>query len=251
MFFQNLAPLEQFWARLDSFLYCPLTNSVSSLSIIVILFFFITQFFVSQIVSFGLRDYNIANYIFDSIYDLIKNILKSTTSLKRNEHFAILFYLFIFLLFSNLIGLLPYSFTLTSTFSFTLILAFGYFMGINLMGIWKRKWELASIFFADGVPVLISPLLVPIEIISYFARIFSLSIRLFANMMSGHALLKILIGFSWTLLISFQPLFMIIAVLPWIIVTLILLLEFLIAFLQSYVFVTLLSIYINDVTTSH
>jgi F-type H+-transporting ATPase subunit a len=70
-------------------------------------------------------------------------------------------------------------------------------------------------------------------------------------MMSGHALLKILIGFSWTLLISFQPLFMLISFLPWIIVTLILLLEFLIAFLQSYVFVTLLSIYINDVTSSH
>jgi F-type H+-transporting ATPase subunit a len=70
----------------------------------------------------------------DAIYDLIKSILKSTTSLKRNEHFAVLFYLFIFLLYSNLIGLVPFSFTFTSTFSFTLILAFGYFIGINLIG---------------------------------------------------------------------------------------------------------------------
>ena len=245
MFQQNLAPLEQFWSRIDSFLYCHPTNSFSSISIIAFFLFILIHILKFQILNFGLRDYNYINFILDSVYDLIKSILKSTTSLKRNEHFSILFYLFFFLLFSNLIGLVPYS------FSFTLILAFGYFMGINLIGFWKRKWELASIFFADGVPILISPLLVPIEVISYFARIFSLSIRLFANMMSGHALLKILIGFSWTLLISFQPLFMVIAFLPWIIVTLILLLEFLIAFLQSYVFVTLLSIYINDVTSSH
>ena len=221
-------------------------NIFSSLFVIFFFFNFISYF---KILNFGLVEYNYINFVMDAIYDLIKSILKSTTSLKRNEHFAVLFYLFIFLLYSNLIGLVPFSFTFTSTFSFTLILAFGYFIGINLIGFWKRNWELASIFFADGVPILISPLLVPIEVISYFARIFSLSIRLFANMMSGHALLKILIGFSWTLLISFQPLFMLISFLPWIIVTLILLLEFLIAFLQSYVFVTLLSIYINDVTS--
>ncbi len=257
MFLKNLtvfiiqAPLDQFWGRVDTILFCSSTNSVGNVIIIISFFFFFLSFIGHQIINWGLHFYSVTNFIFDSLYDLVKSILKSTTSLKRNEHFSILFYLFIFLLFSNLIGLLPYSFTLTSMFSFTLLIAFGYFMGINLMGIWKRKWELASIFFADGVPVLISPLLVPIEVISYFARIFSLSIRLFANMMSGHALLKILIGFCWTLLISFQPLFMLIAILPWLIVTLILLLEFLIAFLQSYVFVTLLSIYINDVTTSH
>jgi ATP synthase subunit 6 len=102
----------------------------------------------------------------------------------------------------------------------------------------------------SGVPLGIAPFLIIIEIVSYFAKVFSLSIRLFANMMSGHALLKILIGFSWTLLgtISYYT---IIALFPWILVTVIMFLEALIAFLQAYVFTILVTIYINDVLTDH
>jgi ATP synthase subunit 6 len=105
-------------------------------------------------------------------------------------------------------------------------------------------------FLPSGVPLAISPILVPIENVSYIARVFSLSIRLFANMMSGHALLKILIGFSWTLLGS-GIIGWTIALLPWLIVLAIIFLELLIAFLQSYVFVILIAIYINDVVSDH
>ena len=119
---------------MDSFLYCHPTNSVSSFFIISFFFLILFHILKFKILNFGLIEYNYINFVMDAIYDLIKSILKSTTSLKRNEHFAVLFYLFIFLLYSNLIGLVPFSFTFTSTFSFTLILAFGYFVGINLIG---------------------------------------------------------------------------------------------------------------------
>jgi F0F1-type ATP synthase membrane subunit a len=92
--------------------------------------------------------------------------------------------------------------------------------------------------------------LIFIEAVSYIARVFSLSIRLFANMMSGHALLKILIGFSWTLLTSGSAMILL-AAFPWVIVTAIMFLELLIAFLQAYVFTILITLYINDVLNMH
>jgi len=114
----------------------------------------------------------------------------------------------------------------------------------------EQKWEIQNLFLPSGVPIFIAPFLVIIEFISYIAKVFSLSIRLFANMMSGHALLKILIGFSWALLSSGSALILL-SIFPWIIVTAIMFLEMLIAFLQAYVFIILLSIYINDVLSSH
>jgi ATP synthase subunit 6 len=155
-----------------------------------------------------------------------------------------------FIFTSNLVGLIPYSFTITSSFIVTFFLALSHFIGINIIGIVERRWEFASLFLPSGVPSEISFLLVPIEFVSYIARVFSLSIRLFANMMSGHALLKILIGFSWMLLGS-GILYAGTALLPWAIVTVIMLLELLIAFLQAYVFVILIAIYVNDAITSH
>ena len=119
---------------MDSFLYCHPTNSFSSCFVISFFFLILFHILKFKFLNFGCIEYNYINFVMDAIYELIKSILKSTTSLKRNEHFAVLFYLFIFLLYSNLIGLVPFSFTFTSTFSFTLILAFGYFVGINLIG---------------------------------------------------------------------------------------------------------------------
>jgi len=132
----------------------------------------------------------------------------------------------------------------------TFFLALGHFIGINIIGIMEQKWEIQNLFLPSGVPIFIAPFLVIIEFISYIAKVFSLSIRLFANMMSGHALLKILIGFSWALLSSGSALILL-SIFPWIIVTAIMFLEMLIAFLQAYVFIILLSIYINDVLSSH
>ncbi len=123
-------------------------------------------------------------------------MMKSNTSLKRYQYFSVLFFLFLFIFISNIVGLIPYSFTITSSFIITFFLAAMHFIGINLIGIVEHRWEITNLFLPSGVPNAIAPILVPIEFVSYIARIFSLSIRLFANMMSGHALLKILIGFS-------------------------------------------------------
>jgi len=107
-----------------------------------------------------------------------------------------LFYLFITIFLSNLIGLIPYSFTPTSSFIMTFFLALGHFIGINFIAATQTRWETVNFFLPSGIPTVGAPFLVLIEFISYVARVFSLSTRLFANMMSGHALLKILASFS-------------------------------------------------------
>lgn len=193
---------------------------------------------------------SIYHNLINVIYVLTKSIMKSNTSLQRSQYFSILLFLFLFLFISNIVGLIPYSFTITSSFIVAFFLALAHFSGINIIGIFQTKWRTWSILLPGGVPLLIVPFLTIIEIISYIAKVFSLSIRLFANMMAGHALLKILIGFSWILLCK-SYYYAFISLLPWTIVTVIFFLETLIAFLQAYVFTILVTIYINDVLNGH
>lgn len=193
---------------------------------------------------------NIITVIIKEIYSLVKNIIKSNTTLKRYEYFSTLFFLFIFIVLSNMLGLIPYTFTITSSFVITFFLALAHFVGINIIGVYKHKWKITNLFLPSGVPLMIATFLIGIELVSYIAKVFSLSIRLFANMMSGHALLKILIGFSWSL-ITLGSIYVLIGIFPWVIVTAIMFLEGLIAFLQAYVFTILVTIYINDVLIQH
>lgn len=190
-------------------------------------------------------------YLQNTLNIVISSVLKSNTSLVRNEYLSILYFLFLFIFTANIFGLMPYTFTLTSSFMVTFFLAATHFVGINIIGIYKQSWHFLNIFLPSGVPLFIAPFLVFIEFVSYFAKVLSLSIRLFANMMSGHALLKILIGFVWAMWSTHCKFLIVVSFLPWFIVTIILFLEALIAFLQAYVFVVLVSIYLNDVTVSH
>lgn len=198
-----------------------------------------------------MKKHNLLILINKCLYFIVKSIIKTNAAVARNEYFIVLCFLFFFILICNIFGLIPYTFTLTSSFIVTFFLAATHFIGINIIGFYKLKWNFFNLFLPSGVPLFIAPFLVMIELISYVAKVFSLSIRLFANMMSGHALLKILIGFSWTMLSVTGGVFYGIAIFPWLIVTLIMFLELLIAFLQAYVFVVLIAIYINDVTTHH
>jgi ATP synthase subunit 6 len=194
-------PLEQFAViSLDSIIR-NLPAFITNLNICFLLNLMIIHFlfFNSTQIKY-ISDLTVFDLIARNFYSIVKNIVKSNIISKRYQYFTILFYLFLFIFISNLVGLIPYSYTVTSSFIITFFLAATHFIGINLIAIVSKKWEFGSLFLPSGVPVLIAPLLVPIEFISYIARIFSLSIRLFANMMSGHALLKILIGFSWTML---------------------------------------------------
>lgn len=193
---------------------------------------------------------NVYTWSFRILYRMVRNIIKNNTSLKRYQYFSTLFFLFLFILIANLVGLIPYSFTITSSFIVTFFLALSHFIGINIIAIFENQWKSAKLFLPGGVPLMIVPFLVIIEVVSYIAKVFSLSIRLFANMMSGHALLKILIGFSWGLM-SAGSMYTFVALLPWIVVTVIIVLECVIAVLQAYVFTILITIYINDVLVQH
>jgi ATP synthase subunit 6 len=199
---------------------------------------------------FNRGNFNVWEFLLIEIYNLVKSIVRSNTSLKRNQYFSLFFFLFCYILIANTVGLIPYSFTATSSFVITFFLALSYFIGINIISIFKSTWTTPNLFLPSGVPLAIAPFLILIEIVSYFAKVFSLSIRLFANMMSGHALLKILIGFAWDLLLK-GTIFTLLSFLPWVLVTVIMFLEALIAFLQAYVFTVLVTIYVNDALAQH
>lgn len=158
--------------------------------------------------------------------------------------------LFLCLLVTNLVGIVPYAFTLTSQIMVTLAFSFTFFFGTNLRLLVDSTWKFFNLFLPSGAPLAISPFLVLVETISYFARVASLAIRLFANIMAGHSLLKILIGFAY-LLFSYSLLGGIIGWIPWFLVFLITFLETGVALIQAYVFTILSCVYIKDLYVSH
>lgn len=136
------------------------------------------------------------NYLLNTIFSFVFTLTKDSIFFKKFSLILLLFYMFLFLFISNLIGMVPYSITITSHLILTLYLSLAFFIGTNLIGLLHLKQNYFILFLPDGIPVPIIPALILIEYVSYFSKIFSLAIRLFANMMSGHILLKILIGFS-------------------------------------------------------
>lgn len=122
---------------------------------------------------------------------LVENVKKD-----GSQYFPVIFAVFLFLFSCNLIGMIPYSFTVTSHIVITLAFSMLTFVGINIIGFRTHGFHLFSLFLPSGAPLLLAPLLIPIELVSYSFRLISLALRLFANMMSGHCLLKILAGFA-------------------------------------------------------
>lgn len=160
------------------------------------------------------------------------------------------FFIFFYISISNLAGLIPYSITTTSFLVLTYFLSSSYFISVNIVGLRLHGSKFFSLFIPEGTPFHLIPFLIIIEFISYIARIASLSIRLFANMMAGHTLLKILSGFLWDSIISLLP-WSGYAVILFLIILVVSILELLIAFLQSAVYLILVSIYLNDVVKLH
>jgi ATP synthase subunit 6 len=169
---------------------------------------------------------------------------------RAQQFFPLIFTLFTFLLFANMLGMIPYSFTVTSHLVVTFGLAFGLFFGLNFIGIVHHGFHFLSLFLPPGAPLFMAPFLVLIEFISYAFRVVSLSVRLFANMMAGHALLKILAGFIFAMF-SAGGIMYILHLAPLAIVFCIMGLELGIACLQAYVFTALTCIYINDALNLH
>ena len=176
-------------------------------------------------------------------YDFIAGLLRDTVGAEGRKYFPIIFTLFIFVLLGNLLGMVPYSFTFTSHIVVTFTMAIMIFIGVTILGFVRHGMHFFSFFAPPGTPVFMLPLLVPIEIISYLSRPISLSVRLFANMLAGHTLIKVIAGFIALLGVA--------GVLPFALVVALTGLEILIAFLQAYVFAILTCLYINDAIHLH
>ena len=176
-------------------------------------------------------------------YEFIAGLIRDTIGTEGRKYFPFIFSVFMFVLVGNLLGMTPYSFTFTSHIIVTFALAFAIFAGVTILGFCKHGMHFFSFFLPPGTPWMMAPLLVPIEVISYLSRPISLSVRLFANMLAGHTLLKVIA--------SFIGLLGIYGVLPLALVTALTGLEILIAFLQAYVFAILTCLYINDALKLH
>ena len=159
--------------------------------------------------------------------------------------FPLVFSLFMFVLFANLFGMFPYFFTVTSHIVVTFALAMLVIGTVIVYGFWKHGLKFLGLFVPEGVPGYLVPLVVAIEVISFLSRPISLSVRLFANMLAGHITLKVFAGFVVSLS-AFGAVGVLGAVLPMIMVVAITALEFLVSFLQAYVFAILTCIYLND-----
>ena len=181
-------------------------------------------------------------------YEFIAGLLSDTVGAEGKRYFPFVFTLFMFILIGNLLGLLPYSFTFTSHIIVTFAMAITVFIGVTILGLVKHKMHFFSFFVPPGVPLAMWPLLIPIEIISYLSRPISLSVRLFANMLAGHTLLKVIGGFVFGLgAITFG----VGGLLPLALISVLTGLEVVIAFLQAYVFAILTCLYINDALHLH
>ena len=212
------------------------------------LFMILSALAISIFLFFGTKEKKIIpskiQLISEMLYGFIAKMISDTAGSKAKPYFPFIFSLFVFVLICNMIGMLPYSFTVTSHIIVTLIMALFIFIAVTIIGFAKHGFKYLSIFVPKGVPVVLLPLITIIEIISYLSRPVSLSVRLFANMMAGHTMLKVFGGFvvSLGILGGWLPLSFSVALTG---------LEILVAFLQAYVFAILTCIYLNDALNLH
>lgn len=177
------------------------------------------------------------------IYEFVRGMVRDTAGHDGLRYFPFIFTLFIFIIFCNLAGLIPYSFTVTSHLAVTATLALGVFISVTVIGFMKHGIGFLKFFVPHDCPPALLPLLVPIEVISYFVRPVSHSIRLGANMLAGHAVMKVFAGFVAPLALGgVLPLAMMVAIYG---------LELLVAVVQAYIFTILTCIYLNDALHMH
>nr|BDN85857.1 ATP synthase F0 subunit a [Microheliella maris] len=186
----------------------------------------------------------------ESFYEFIFALVHENIGPKGYKYFPVIFGVFLFVISCNVIGMIPYSFTVTSHIIVTFGLALPLFIGITIIAFLQHGLHFFSFFLPKDVPIGLAPLLVTLELISYNFRVLSLAIRLFANMVSGHTLLKILAGFGWTML-SMGGIFYILHLVPVLIVFILTGLELGIALLQAYVFSILTCMYLSDAIHLH
>ncbi len=176
-------------------------------------------------------------------YEFVAGMVRDTIGSEGEQYFPLVFSIFMFVLFANLLGLVPYSYTVTSQVVVTFALAI-FVVGLaTLVGLLRHRFHFFSFFFPPGAPILLAPILIPVEIISYLSRPVSLSLRLFANMMAGHTMMAVFAGFVVALgFFGFLPIVANAAMYA---------LELVIAVLQAYVFAILTCLYLYDAIHLH
>lgn len=250
------SPLEQFEILpLISFYLGGLDFSITNEAVILFLIFFFSLTFISSVVKQSdLSLYIIPNrwqIVIGIIYKMILSMISDNISGKKGQlFFPLVFSVFFYVANLNLIGLVPYSFTLTSHLIVTFALAIAIFLGINIICVRIHGLEFFSLFFPAGTSLVLGLLLVPIEVISYVFRPISLGIRLFANMMAGHTLLKVIAGFAWSLMGCTGILFLM-HYIPLLILLPLFGLELAVGLIQAFVFSVLTCIYLNDAVNLH
>jgi ATP synthase subunit 6 len=183
--------------------------------------------------------------IIEFISEITTQIMTDLIPNQSEKYFPIISVLFNFILFSNLIGLIPYSFTTTSHLFITFTLSFSVFIGINVVTFQKYKMKTFSLFLPNNTSFFLALILVPLEFISHLIKPISLGARLFINLMAGHTLLKVILGFSWSMLLL-ENATSLGLILPSITLVILFGLELGVALIQTYVFITLSCIYIQD-----
>lgn len=250
------SPLEQFeilplFFYQIGFLDISLTNQ--TIILFLIIFFIITLFFsILKQTNFSL--YIVPNkwqVFIEVIYVTVLGLVTSYVNGKKSQlFFPLIFTIFFFIVCMNLIGLIPYSFTVTSHIVVTLSLSLSVFIGMNIICVRTHKLEFFSLFLPAGTSLALAFLLVPVEMISYFFKPLSLAIRLFCNMMAGHTLLKVFAGFAWSLM-NLDGILSYLQIIPLMILVPLYCLEFAVALIQAYVFSLLTCMYINDAVNLH
>ena len=240
----NHGPLAQFeihrWISIEPFgVDLSFTNSALFMTIAVV--------FATGFLMLGTRRNALVPGRWQSVaelsYEFIANMIRDNVGQEGRKYFPFIFTLFMFVFFGNMLGMIPYSFTYTSHIIVTLGMAAVVFVGVTAIGFMTHGVRFFGFLMPAGIPIFMAPLIIPIEVLSYFTRPVSLSLRLFANMTAGHTMLKVFAGFVFTLGVF--------GIVPLALVTALTGLEFIIAFLQAYVFTILTCVYLNDALHMH
>lgn len=239
------SPLDQFSIKkiVDiSFLGYDISFTNSSLSMLV------SSVIICLALGYAMRGVTLipskAQMFTEVIYCAILDVLKNNAGPKAEKFIPLIFSVFLFVLACNLLGILPYCFTATSHIAVTFALAMMVFTFITCLGFIKHGTGFLSLFLPDGVPLWLAPLMIVIELFTYLARPISLSLRLAANMIAGHVLLKVLAGFVIMLPLLFK-------VVPIPVIVVITAFEIFVAILQAYIFTILSCVYLNDALNLH
>jgi len=256
IFLKVASPLEQFnILPLFVFRFTNFDLSITNQAVFLFFIFFLfVIFFLSVIKKSDSTFYILPTRWQSSLelaYKLVSSIIKTNFDKERGQFFFPLFFsLFCFIVVSNVLGLIPYSFTIMSHFITTFAVSLTFFIGINIICIKTHGIKLFSLFLPSGTSFVLAFLLVPIEVISYVFKPISLSLRLFANIVAGHTLLKVMVGFAWSLL-STSGITFLVHYLPILLIVPLIGLEFGIALIQAFIFTNLTVTYLNDAINLH